>query len=152
MPPSPPPSVKQKLQTYPLQESSSLDDKVYYRRRNYPLKDIPAPPAIIGDQTDLIQDQNCAAINFGWPEELTIPSISLSLGLTDHNEIEVIRSSIPSNCLIVMIGGRYLSRVNDIVRKVETVSEHLPLKPKAYFGEKTDAKIPEETSTALVKS
>ena len=50
-----------------------------------------------------------------------------------------------------MIGGKYLTRINDIVSKVETVSEQFKLKPLAYFCEKTEVKIPEETSIALVK-
>ena len=52
--PPTPPSVNQKLQSYPLQESSVLDDLVYYRRRNYQLKDMPPPPATIGSEVDVM--------------------------------------------------------------------------------------------------
>ena len=114
------------------------------------MKDISAPPAIIGQETNPIQDQNCFALNYNWPDELNIPALSTSLDSKLPINIEFIRSNIPSNCLIVMIGGKYLTRINDIVSKVETVSEQLKLKTLAFFGEKTEAKIAEETSIALV--
>ena len=145
------PSVNKQLESLNLQESSWWDDRVYYRRRNYPLKDIPAPPAIIGHETDLIKDQNCFALNFGYKYELSMPSLSLSIDSKLPIDTEGIRTTFPS-CLIVMIGGKQLTRINDIVRKVESVTDQINFKTLAYFAEKVGDVIPDESTTAIVSS
>ena len=42
----------------------------------------------------------------------------------------------PSNCYMVFIGGKYLKRIDDIVRKVGIVTDGLATKPTVYFAEK----------------
>ena len=87
---------------------------------------------------DHLRALNCFALNFGWPVEITLPSISVSLNSKNTVDFKVIRKTAPSNCFIVMVGGRFISRMDLIVRKVDEITSQLPIKMVAYFGEKTD--------------
>ena len=87
---------------------------------------------------DHVRAQNCFVLNFGWPVEISLPSISVSLNSKLTVDIEVIRKTAPSNCFIVLVGGRFLARMDLIVRKVEVITSQLPIKLVAYFGEKTE--------------
>lgn len=59
--------------------------------------------------------------------------------------LSAIRANVPSGCLIVLVGGKYLFRMNDIVRKSEETSKELSLKILAYFGEKIEGVLSFET-------
>ena len=87
---------------------------------------------------DHLRAQNCFALNFGWPVEITLPSISLSLNSKNPFDFETIRKTAPSNCFIVMVGGRTLARMDQIVRKVDEITAQWPIKVLAYFGEKSE--------------
>ena len=52
------------------------------------------------------------------------------------------------DCFIVLIGGKYVPKMKDIVEKVDIVSEQLAMEPFVYFAEKTD--IPPNTPIAIV--
>ena len=105
----------------------------------------PSPPVFIGHETNPIEDQNCFAINFGWPEELTVPFLTLSFSMFNPDD-ELLRISVPSGCFLVMVGGKYIPQMNDIVEKVEALSEHLSIKPLIYFAEKTEHVISATTT------
>ena len=94
---------------------------------------------------NILRDQNCFAINFGWPTEMKIPFISLSLSSKIALNIDQIKKSAPSGCYLVMIGGRYMHRTNDIVLKVREFSEHVHMKSLVYIGQKTEV-MPELNS------
>ena len=94
---------------------------------------------------NLLRDQNCFALNFGWPTEMIIPFISLSLSSKIALNIDLIKKSAPSGCFLVMIGGRYVPRTNDIVLKVKEFSEHVHMKSLVYIGQKTEV-MPELNS------
>ena len=53
---------------------------------------------------------------------------------------ETVRSSAPSNCFLVYIGGEYVNKVNEIVEKVDRVTEGLVTRPSIYFTEETGKK------------
>ena len=115
------------------------------------MKEPPKPPAIIGKESDPVRGLNCFALNFGWPEEITsIPSFAMSIDPNKPTNIASIRTSIPMDCFIVLIGGKYVPRIKDIVRKVDIVSKQLVIKPSVYYAEKTDLTIPEDTPVAIV--
>ena len=88
---------------------------------------------------DLIRNQNCYLLNFGWSEELSLPQLRLVRGHENHF-YERVRSSAPSNCFLVFIGGEYVNKVNEIVEKVDRVTEGLVTRPSVYFTEETDKK------------
>ena len=94
---------------------------------------------------------NCFALNFNWPDELTIPSISISLN-SKLNVGLAIRKSSPSNCYIVLVGGKVLHRMKDIVQKVQEVSEVLVVKFLYYFAEKigTMPEVESKSSPVMV--
>ena len=110
----------------------------YSRIKSLPLQEMPKAHAIVGHETDLIVDQNCFAVNFGWPEQLTVPFITMSLDLDQQIDEEVFRSTVPSGCFIVLVGGKFISRLDDVVWKVEQVSKKFAITPSVYFGEKVD--------------
>ena len=53
---------------------------------------------------------------------------------------DTVRSSAPSNCFLVFIGGEYVNKVNEIVEKVDRVTEGLVTRPSVYFTEETGKK------------
>ena len=53
---------------------------------------------------------------------------------------DTVRSSAPSNCFLVFIGGEYVNKVNEIVEKVDRVTEGLVTRPSIYFTEETGKK------------
>ena len=67
-------------------------------------------------------------------------------------DIARIRHTIHGDCFIVMIGGKYVPRIKDIVRKVDIVSEQLEMKPALFYAEKTDLTIPANTTVAIVNA
>ena len=54
--------------------------------------------------------------------------------------IEILRTTAPSNCFYVLIGGKYLKRLSDIVYWVEfhIKKGFLFTRPSVYFAEKTN--------------
>ena len=82
--------------------------------------------------------QNCIALNYHWPAKITIPSITMSLSPDNNVDIQQIRESAPSGCIVVMIGARNLPRMNAIVHVVEHIMSQLAIKLVTYFGEKTE--------------
>ena len=83
--------------------------------------------------------RRCYALNFGWPQELSISQLTVNLDNDRIFNAEMVRQSAPSNCFMVFIGGKYVNRLEDIFQKVETVSVGLVSKPLIYFSEKVDA-------------
>ena len=51
-----------------------------------------------------------------------------------------------------MIGGKYVPRMKDIVKKVDIVTEQLEMEPSVYYAEKTDVTIPADTPEAIVNN
>ena len=81
---------------------------------------------------------NCMALNYDWPSEISLPSIKMYLGAEKHVDIQQIRSSAPSGCIIVLVGARYLKRMAEIRRMVDNITAQLAIKLVTYFGEKTE--------------
>ena len=150
--PPTPKSVNEQIKAYKIRETRPWEkDLVYHQDNPVPLGEFPPPPAIIGKETDPIKDLNCFALNFGWTGDLTsISSFSMSIDPKKPIDIARIRHTIHGDCFIVMIGGRYVPRIKDIVRKVDIVSEQLEMKPAVYYAEKTDLAIPADTPVAIV--
>ena len=90
--------------------------------------------------------QNCYILNFGWPDEISLPQLKFSLIRKNMSKksivksIEILRTTAPSNCFYVFIGGKYLKRLSDIVYWVEfhIKKGFLFTRPSVYFAEKTN--------------
>lgn len=82
---------------------------------------------------NILKDQNCVAINFGWTSELSFPSLRMSLKSQKSLNQEAIRFSVPSGCMIVFVGGKLMHRLDDIIKKVDHFSWQLSIKTLAYF-------------------
>ena len=101
---------------------------------------------------DLLNSQNCFAINFGWPTEISIPSTTLSLKSKSPLNSYILKKfvkSTPSGCILVMVGARFMHRMHEIVQKIKEVSTMLSTNPLfweysfsmktlIYFGVKID--------------
>ena len=102
---------------------------------------------------DMINNQNCYIINFGWSEELSFPQLIVNPDIDNIFKVtEIVRTSAPSNCFIVFIGGKYVDRVKEIVQKVDSLSLVLQTKPTIYFTEKKgmSSKTPKSLNVFLV--
>ena len=84
--------------------------------------------------------QNCMGLNYHWPAEITLPSITMSLSPDNNVDIQIqnLRMTAPSGCIVVLVGGKFVKRMDDIVRKVDYLTSQLALKFVTYFAEKTD--------------
>ena len=103
---------------------------------------------------DFLRSQNCFALNFKWPSEITFPFTTLSLNSGKQVDIQQIRISAPSGCIVVLVGADYLHRMDDIVRMVDHVTAELAIKLVTYFAEKTEVmpSLDLDNSPAIVRS
>ena len=76
------------------------------------------------------QFDECVSLNFDYHEDsLSIPQ----LAMTSESNIKLNFDS-PIGCLIVMIGGKYLNRVGDVMEKVNSVTNDIDgRRPLAVF-------------------
>ena len=66
--------------------------------------------------------ENCFAINFDYFDPmLSIPQISITLDKKMELNLPNFMN-VPSNCFIVIIGGKYLNLIDDVMRKVNSVT------------------------------
>ena len=91
-----------------------------------------------------VSNSNCYVLNFGWTEELPLPQLFFNLDNNDQTDLSRVRTTSPSNCFFVFIGGKYLSRLKDVVNKVEHVETDVATKPITYFAEKSDLEVNED--------
>ena len=63
----------------------------------------------------------------------------MSLSTNNDVAIQKIRTSAPSGCFVILVGGKFVKRMDDIVRKVDYITSHLAIKLVTYFAEKTEA-------------
>ena len=87
---------------------------------------------------DFLRSQNCFALNYQWPSQITLPSMTMSLSPGRDVDIQHIRRSTLSGCFVVLVGGKYVKRMDDIVRMVDNITSQLAIKLVTYFAEKTE--------------
>ena len=85
---------------------------------------------------DLLRSQNCFALNYQWPSQITLPSMTMSL--SPDVDIQQLRKSAPSGCFVVLVGGKFVKRMDAIVRMVDYITSQLAIKLVTYFAEKTE--------------
>ena len=81
---------------------------------------------------------NCYSVNFGWPQELSIPELVINLEDDISFDVSSVTDTAPSNCFLVLVGGRYVQRLDDIVSKMEVLSVQTASKQIIYIAEKSD--------------
>ena len=82
--------------------------------------------------------QNCMGLNYHWPAKITLPSITMSLSSDNNVDVQKLRKSAPNGCIVVLIGAKYLHRINVIVSVVDYITSQLAIRLVTYFGEKTE--------------
>ena len=102
---------------------------------------------------DFLRSQNCFALNYQWPSQITLPSMAVSLNAKNDVDIYKIRASAPSGCFVILVGGKYVKRLDDIVRKVDFITSQLAIKLVTYFAEKTEVMpvVDLDNSPAIVR-
>ena len=81
---------------------------------------------------NILQFNGCFSLNFGYQEtNLYIPQ----LAMTPDSDINLnFDSPMAMGCLIVMIGGKYLNRVGDVMEKVNAIANDVGgIRPLAVF-------------------
>ena len=58
--------------------------------------------AYVGPNIDFITAQNPMVLNFQWPTKITLPSITMSLNSKNNIDIQQIKTSAPSGCIVVL--------------------------------------------------
>ena len=82
---------------------------------------------------DILQDQKCLIVNFGFKNPLPFPEIKLSPDPKFHLNVGSLGLNSPSKCSIVVIGGKYLEQVDEVMRMVDKITEDIAWMPSAVF-------------------
>ena len=82
---------------------------------------------------DDFHDQRCFVLNFGFKKPLDLPEIKFSPDPNFHLNVGTDGLNSPSKCSIVVIGGKYLERVDEVMRMVDKITEDIVWMPSAVF-------------------
>ena len=74
---------------------------------------------------DFLKSQNCFALNYQWPSQIPLPSMTMSLSAKNNVDIQQIRASAPSGCFVVLVGGKFVKRMVKIVKRIESMGFEL---------------------------
>merc|ERR1711994_1040117 len=78
--------------------------------------------------------QGCFILNFGYNKPSTFPEIHLSPDLDAfHLNVGTQGLNSPNKCSIVVIGGKYLEQVDEVMRMVDKITENIAWMPSAVF-------------------
>ena len=70
--------------------------------------------------------QGCFILNFGYNKPSTFPELNLSPNLdTFHLNLGTLGISSPNKCSIVVIGGKYLEQVDEVMRMVDKIRKNI---------------------------
>ena len=86
---------------------------------------------------DFLISQNCFVLNYQWPSQITLPYMTMSLSAENDVNIRQLRKSAPSGCFVILVGDKFVKRMDDIVRKVDYITSQMATKLVTYFAEKT---------------
>ena len=83
---------------------------------------------------DVLNDKRCFILNFGYKAPLPFPDIQISPDLdTFHLNVGTLGINSPNKCSIVVIGGKYLQQVDEVMRMVDKITEDIAWMPYAVF-------------------
>ena len=85
------------------------------------------------DQSAL-EKQSCFSLNFGiYIQELKIPQISLTPESNIKLNFDSDNMNTAISCYIVLVGGKYLNDIKDVMTKVDSVKVVVGVRPQAIF-------------------
>ena len=92
---------------------------------------------------DVLLHQKCFILNFGHKQSLPYPQIKLSLESQLHLNVGTFGMNSPSKCFSVVIGGKNLELVDEVMMMVDKITEDIAMMPYAVFlmAEKLDQNI-----------
>ena len=74
-------------------------------------------------------DQSCLILNFGYKKSFSSPEIKLSLNSDSKNIL-----GSPNKCSVVVIGGKYLDRVDEVMRMVDKSTKDIAWQNPLYVS------------------
>ena len=86
---------------------------------------------------DFLRSQNCFALNYQWPSQISLPSMTMSLSHEKDVDIQQLRKTAPSGCFVILVGSKFVKRMDSIVRMVDNITSQLAVKLVTYIAEKT---------------
>ena len=84
---------------------------------------------------DVLNDKKCFILNVGYFAPLPFPDIKLSSDLNSlfHLNVGTLGINSPNKCSIVVIGGKYLEKVDEVMRMVDKITDDIAWMPSAVF-------------------
>ena len=82
---------------------------------------------------DDLQDQRCFILNFGFKLPFPFPEVQLYPNSDFHLNVGSLGLKSPSKCSIVVIGGKYVHHVDEVMRMVDKITEDIAWMPSAVF-------------------
>ena len=75
----------------------------------------------------VFNDKRCLLLNFGYKNNLPLPQMKMSLDKDSKDHLNVVThaNNFPNKCFIVVIGGKYLDKVDDVM-EMENISSLVP--------------------------
>ena len=74
----------------------------------------------------------CFTINFGTKQKIDdLPMLTMSLKNSTRYENAITTST--DNCFLVLVGGKYVKSIEDVVNEVENVIKNIGISPLAMF-------------------
>ena len=98
---------------------------------------------------NIFDQQNCFAMNFGVDKEIPIPQLSMTFDLEIKQNAYVNNLHAPTNCYFVIIGGEYLHVLDEVFRKVETITKDLAMRPFMIVVETESYEVTPRFSTSV---
>ena len=88
---------------------------------------------VTGHQEYSLRPQNCLVINFGFIETpgFSVPKIFMSPN--SDASLNFNKEEIPTSCFIVFISGKFLKEIDNIVGRLDNISEKIKMKPNLVF-------------------
>ena len=74
---------------------------------------------------DTLRDWRCFILNFGFKKPFTFPELKLFPNSEFHLNIGTLGLYFPNKCSIVIIGGKYLKQVDEVMRMVDKITEDI---------------------------
>ena len=85
--------------------------------------------------SDVLSEHGCFILSFGYSDPFFYPAtiVSLDLDLNISLNVGTHGNQSPNKCAIVVIGGKYLGQVDDVMDSVDKITEDIDMMPYAVF-------------------
>ena len=96
--------------------------------------------------------EQCFAVNFGSTKPFDLPT--LSLDLESNKDFQMPYDISTNHCFLVFVGGNYVEVIEEVMKKVDSITKDIVLTPLAIFvttKEKIQKDLPVTAKIAMVK-